>query len=208
MNTLRNAALVVLLILGHFTAGEAQQDTSQRHAAAAHPGFWFSAGGGYVAFGTGCQTCGSPTYRDAYAWYARAGGTLRRGIGLGVEFSSINRGGDTTSARMSVLTLIAQWHPFYNSNGFYLEMGYGFARGRQDYDFNGVSTRTSHGGFGLSFEVGYDIPLGRHFTLTPNVSSIVGALGDIELHQPNGTPFVLKDAIGTGYQFGVAFGFR
>jgi len=179
-----------------------------RNAAAqdGNRGFWGSIGAGYVALGAGCDSCGTPTYHSGLAIYIRAGGTLKSGVGVGIQVASLTKDDSASMVRLVVTTLVGQWHP-YKSAGFYVQSGFGLSSGRQDFNVGGTSTRISRVGIGLTFEVGWDIGIGP-MNFTPSAFSQLAALGDVQPRDANGNPYLLKDAIGTGYGIGLSVGLR
>ncbi len=191
---------IVGVILARTILMPSSLDGQQAH----RHGFWASAGGGYGTIGAGCGSCGVTDYRSGSVFYARAGGTPIRAVRFGGELALALRETEATSTRLFLASAIGQWHPA-TASGFYIQVGYGIAHGRQDYQSDSVNTRASHAGVGLVIGTGWDLPLGRVF-VSPFAAMYVGALGDIEGRSATGEPLLLKDAIGTVYHVGLSIG--
>jgi hypothetical protein len=138
--------------------------------AAQHPntrqGFWIGFGVGGGSVGADCQSC--PTDRtNGGSGYIRLGGTLSPILQLGGESNGWFHSGGGVDESMGFASFIANIYPS-RTGAFFLKVGIGGMSYRAD-DGASVLTATAPSG---SLGVGYDIRVGRNFSLTPFINSL------------------------------------
>jgi hypothetical protein len=158
--------LPVLLGLLLAAPASAQNDLARR-------GFWigFGAGPGFAALD--CETCGplgeTGPWEGGTGMYLSfaLGGTVRGNLLLGGELSGWARVEDEEDINASVgaLSFVMQYYPMRGS-GLFLKGGLGLGGAglrspNLDLDTNGFSG---------SATVGYDIPIGRRFAISPHAT--------------------------------------
>jgi len=168
-------------------------------------GLWGEFGGGPSSVRIACSDCPDVTRRSGSGGYFRVGGAVSDRILIGVEaFSLVDEAfgfseGDTSIVAENVsLAGVVLWYP--GRTGFFLKAGVGLASG--EFTIPGASEPVvSHGiGTGLTFGVGFDLPVWRGLAVTGNAGTWVTAIGDVVL--PDAT---VDDVIATLY--GLTFGF-
>jgi len=133
-------------------------------------GFTISFGLGGGSAGSSCDGCDSDR-ESAPSVYLRLGGALRPGLVLAGEINGWSKT-KTESGVEGTLTIVTvnalvQWYP-QPATGFFLSGGVGTGSMGLDVKIPGrptVSDRTT--GFGYQAGLGYDIRVGRNFSLTP-----------------------------------------
>lgn len=136
--------------------GEAQE--------APHRGFWISFG-----LGGGWNTTENADgeVQPGGGAYLRMGGTTSQKLLLGGEAIGWAReeGNSTLSRGNAAFTAL-----FYPARrGLYLKGGVGVASVSLEESSGAITVTETHGGFGATVGVGYDLRLGRNFFLSPNV---------------------------------------
>ncbi len=177
------------LLFGVLAAPALAQETQPRQ------GFGISFGLGGGSAGIDCDGCGSD--RDTGgSGYLRLGGHVRPDLFVAFEsigFVTSNDGWDTTGGFYSVAT---QWYPNVDK-GFYLKGNLGVAGVVEDDGFDEIEVAA----FGLGLGIGYDIRLGRNFSLTPYANLVYTAKGDVKL---NGSSTGIKAGFNL-FQIGLGF---
>jgi hypothetical protein len=146
----------------------------------ARQGFWISGGPSYGSLDLACSGC--ETDRESGLTMLLAmGGTVRPNLLLGGEIEGWGKeiaGVDVTVGHVSA---VAYWYP-RPAGGFFLKGGAGIAVYSADA---GPLGEEDDSGVGLHAGLGYDVRLGRSFSLTPAAGVFWGDLegGDAnELH--------------------------
>jgi hypothetical protein len=97
---------------------------------------------------------------------------------------------------------VVLWFPW--RSGAFLKGGVGIADGTFSATPEpGAPVITEGIGVGLTFGLGYDLPLSRTFAITANAAAFIAAIGDIVL--PSG---VVDDVIATMYVFAIGLTVR
>ena len=190
----RRAAVVTGLV-GALAAGPAGAQNPVRH------GLWLDAGVGYGRLRVRCATCTDVGTAYGGAQTVTLGHSVSRKVMLGLEgqiWTSWEKG---PREQVQSLTVVAQWYPSHGDR-FFLRCGTGIVWGPVAPSGTGAAPATVKGtGIGLTFGVGYDIPLGRRIGLAVQAASHVAALGDLSL--PGNVN--LNDTIAYVTRFSVAF---
>jgi hypothetical protein len=161
-------ALLAVTLLGA-TAGRAQ-DEPARH------GFWAD-----VQFGYGQLEKSSDqepqTQHDVFALQFGLGGWLHHRLRLGGEIGgwlieAFSTTDPSKGESVSQLRVVAQFYP--SRHGFFLKGAVGQAVYTNEHPLQFDSR-----GWGGTIGVGYDLRLGRNFSLTPTASYNAGTLGDV-----------------------------
>ena len=172
-------------------------------------GLWGEIAGGGGSMRMTCSTCTDPIDAPGGTGLTRIGGTLSDQVMLGGEsavFRDESFGFDSEDssavAELETVGVVVLWFPW--RAGFFLKGGLGLAQGRFTID-NGAlpPDSTEHTGIGMSFGVGWDVPISRRFAITGNAGSFVTAIGDIVLPSRR-----VDDVIGSMWQFTVGVTFR
>jgi hypothetical protein len=84
-------------------------------------------------------------------------------------------------------------------------VGAAFGQFAVPYDSGGVAVADTSGGagIGLTFGLGWDLPISRKFAITANAATFVTALGDVALPGRK-----VDDVIATIYQASIGFTIR
>jgi hypothetical protein len=174
-----------------------------RGAAAQRPhrsGLWFELGGGPAAVRVACTGCAEVTVVGGSGGHLRLGGVLSDRVLLGAETFGFTDESFALSARDSTVVAetgtvaaVVLWFPW--RSGAFLKGGVGIAEGTFSATPEpGAPVITEGIGVGLTFGLGYDLPLSRTFAITANAAAFIAAIGDIVL--PAG---VVDDVIATMY---------
>jgi len=206
---MRGPLLALALAVATSSAVEAQQ---QREPQRFRTGLWAEFGFGTGIVRVSCATCEKVHSEQGASSNFRIGGSLSHNVLLAFDnFSMIDETfgmgeeeiiAETTTAGMSVF-----WFP--GRSGFFLKGGVGIAQGEFTVNASEVEATDAEpivvtgSGFGLTFGLGYDIPLSRKISLSFNVGALVTAIGDIVL--PSGR---IDDVIPSSYQLTVGIVFR
>jgi hypothetical protein len=181
-------------------------------AAAQRPhrsGLWGELSPGFGSLRVACAGCPDVIRTAAGGGVVRIGGVVSDRVLLGVESSgfldeTFGFAPDDTSlvAEFSMVAVTVLWFP-WRSGGF-LKGGVGIAQGEFTAPGTAAQSDTVAGtGIGLTFGVGWDVPLSRKFALTANAGASITAIGDVIL--PAGR---IDDVIGTLYHLTFSFTFR
>lgn len=171
-------------------------------------GLWGEVGAGIGHARLACSGCSDVQRSSGVTTHFRIGGTVSRHVLIGVEaFSLIDHpfgysAEDSTVAESGTVAVIVMWFP--RNNGLFFKGGFGVATGDFSIQTGPSQADTSSGaGVGLTFGLGWDLPISRKFAITANLAAYVTALGDIVLPTRR-----VDDVISTMYQLGVGFTFR
>ena len=212
--------LLSLLALALGCAGAAMsQDTlstTSPSPAAAAPkrhrmGLWgeLGSGPGYVRIA--CSGCSDVIGASGTTTYFRIGGSISRNVLIGFEVfgfldNSFGFGSDTnTVAETGTAAIVLLWYP--GRTGLFFKGGVGAAFGQfaipADTAGAAPADTSTGGGVGLTFGLGWDLPISRKFAFTANAAAFVTALGDVDL-----PGHYVDDVIATNYQLSIGFVFR
>ena len=172
-----------LLVLGMLTGlctAEAQAQQPSRS------GFWIESGAGTGGVWVGCSTCEEPEATFGESTYLRAGGALSERVLWGLEaFTLLNEtfdpaeGDSTLEVENVSLGPVVLWYPWRNS--VFIKGGVGLSRG--EVRLRGPDEDTvvlGRGiGSGMSFGLGFDVPVLSWLALTVSFDASFGAIGDI-----------------------------
>ncbi len=158
---------------------------SAQRADARRAGFYASVGLGSGSAGVTCDGCDSDR-RSKLTVMARFGGSVRPDLVIGGEVmawsdeaSDSGISGDMT---LGFVGATAQYFPD-PKRGLYLKGGLGVATSEVNLRVSGVgSAKLEATGLGLVAGVGYDIPLGRAFSLTPFADYYHAAKADAKIN--------------------------
>jgi hypothetical protein len=154
----------------------------------------FGLGGGSAALS--CPGCGSTPRETGASGYLRLGGAMSQSLVLAAEMNGWSKAIDGVDVRMGTLAGVAQWYPSV-TNGFYVKGGLGMS----SYAEEDPTAKAEAIGLGYEFGTGYDIRMGRNFSLTPYVNFVGMANSDVKV---GGTS--LNQKIGTtNMQYGLGF---
>ena len=131
-------------------------------------GFWFGLGVGAGGESNDFAASGytEPFYQPTIS--IRAGGTVGPHLRLGGEIHSwINEEADAVESLSSAL-IIGQFYPF-RAAGLYLKGGLGIGRNAVEFD-DGFDIGDT--GFAALVGLGYELRLGRHFSLNPVIDFV------------------------------------
>jgi hypothetical protein len=173
-------------LLAYGTAGVLTAGTV--HAQRPHrSGLWFEGGAGIASIRVACTGCEDLTRAAGSGVAFRIGGVISNRVLFGLEtFSFVDEnfglGDDDESivAATSNLGGIALWYPW--RGGFFLKGGIGLARGEFTVDPRTEAEQVIRGtGVGLTFGVGFDLPVKRWLAISLNAGAYVTAIGDLVL---------------------------
>lgn len=215
----RAAALLAVILLG--TAGAAAaQDAAARPARFHRRGLWgeISAGAGRLRMG--CTTtsttgpmptvsaCTEPLSAPGSGGVVRIGGTLTPRVFLGWESAGfvdetfgLATENANIQAELETISVVVLWFP--GRSGVFFKGGVGLAHGQFTIPSDVAQADTATGtGVGMTFGLGWDVPITRKLALTANGATFITAIGDIRF--PGGR---VDDVIGTLLQlsFGITF---
>jgi hypothetical protein len=136
-------------------------------------GFTIAFGVGAGSAGYGCDGC-SDDRRNGVTGFLRVGGTVRPNLIVSGQTRGYTRAEDGVTQRFSFLLAGAQWYP-QTATGWYVEGGLGFGSTSAKEDATGDEITSA--GLAGSIGTGYDIRVGKNFSLTPflNYMSTFGA---------------------------------
>jgi hypothetical protein len=172
-----------LVVLGFLAAACPTEAAAQRPH---RSGFWIESGAGTGAIRIGCSTCAEPIVAYGESSYLRAGGALSSRVLLGIEvFALLDRtfgiaDGDSSLTVENVsIAPVVLWYPW--SGGVFLKGGVGLAHGEvivpgPDDDRTVLASNT---GSGVTFGVGFDMPIFKWLAITANLGVYYTALGDV-----------------------------
>jgi hypothetical protein len=201
---------LVLVALVLYPRPALSQDSTARH----RRGLWgeFGFGPGYVRIA--CSGCGEDVVGTSGATsYLRIGGVISKNVLIGFEvFSLLNRTvgfspqDSSASAETGTAAIVIMWYP--GRHGLYFKGGVGAAFGEfaipaPDSSGTVLADTSSGGGMGLTFGLGWDLPISRKFAFTGNAAAFVTALGDVVVGSRR-----VDDLIATMYQLSIGFTIR
>jgi hypothetical protein len=148
--------------------------TALSASAQSHPqvrdGFTISFGVGGGTAGSSCDGCDTDR-ETAPSGYLRIGGAIRPGLILAGEANAWTKKktelGIEGTLTIGTVNFIAQWYP-QPANGFFVSAGVGSGTMALEVKGPGTPTISDHtNGLGYQIGTGYDIRMGRNFSLTP-----------------------------------------
>ena len=175
-------------------------------------GLWGEIGGGPGYVRVACSGCADVIGASGTTSYFRVGGVISKNVLIGFEvFSFLDNsfgfgGSDTnTVAETATTAIVILWYP--GRTGLFFKGGVGAAFGQFAIpaDTAGAvpADTSTGGGVGLTFGLGWDLPISRKFAFTANAAAFITALGDVAL--PGA---YVDDVIATNYQLSIGFVFR
>lgn len=175
-------------------------------------GLWGELGSGPGYVRVACSDCLDVIGASGTTSYFRIGGVLSKNVLIGFEvFSLLDQafgfGASDTStvAETGTAAIVLLWYP--GKTGVFLKGGVGAAFGQftvpSDSATVGTDTASTGGGIGLTFGLGWDVPISRKFAITANAAAFITALGDVVLPGHN-----VDDVIATNYQLSIGFVIR
>jgi hypothetical protein len=201
---------LVLVALVLYPRPALSQDSTARH----RRGLWgeFGFGPGYVRIA--CSGCGEDVVGATGATsYLRIGGVISKNVLIGFEvFSLLDKAvgfspqDSSASAETGTAAIVIMWYP--GRHGLYFKGGVGAAFGEfsipaSDSSGTVLADTSSGGGMGLTFGLGWDLPISRKFAFTGNAAAFVTALGDVVVGSRR-----VDDLIATMYQLSIGFTIR
>jgi hypothetical protein len=163
-------------------------------------GIWMDAGVGYGRLRLTCDGCTIKGINGT-TFTVTVGGSPSRYVHLGVEGQIWTGTADDRHEQVRGINLVGQWYPWGRSNGFFLRGGTGLVDGVIAPITDSATVRGL--GVGISLSLGYDLAIGRHFSLTVQAGDQLAAMGDLQV---NGVP--ADDTIGYVSRLSVAFTIR
>lgn len=127
-------------------------------------GFWISVGLGGGSLG--CENCGDDRENGGTAQIA-LGGTLSPRFQLGASSNAWAKEVNGVDVTMSSLAAVAKFYPWV-ARGFYLSGGLGVGR----ITFKEGSVSLSEDGTSAILGLGYDIRVGKNFSITPFLNGV------------------------------------
>jgi hypothetical protein len=133
----------------------------------------FGFGGGSAHLG--CSLCGR-SRQGGTAYYLNVGGTISPRFTLGGELNGF--GYATNDEYITIGSVLAVAHLYPEpASGFFFTVGAGVAGASVEDRLQSVEVYSS--GFGIEGGLGYDVRLGRNFSLTPYAQFVKGFSGQV-----------------------------
>ncbi len=151
-------------------------------------GFWLENGVGTGTIRIGCTSCAEPTVVYGQSSYLRGGGSLSSRVLLGFEVFAllddhfgIAQGDSSLTVENVSLGPVVLWYPW--RSGLFFKGGFGLAHaevtlGATDPKTQPVSLASGTGS-GVTFGVGFDVPVFKWLAITANLGIYYTALGDV-----------------------------
>lgn len=159
---MRRIGLALLMVVGVAATAAAQAKPQTRQGL--NVSFGLGAGSG----GVKCTDCASDR-QNGGTGYFRLGGTVSPQLVVGGELSGWTHSEDAGDVTFSYITAFAQYYPVVTS-GFFVKGGLGFGGTEfnvQDPTLGNIKLESQ--GLAGSVGAGYDIRLGKNFSLSPYV---------------------------------------
>src|SRR5216684_1441934 len=148
-------------------------------------GFWFGAGGGYGSANVSCKDCGKGSRESSGVGYVRGGWNLNPQTRIGIEYDiwmkkqAIETRVEGT-VNLSNVSGTVSYYPSPTAN-FFVKGGAGASLGGTEFNVQGSKISADPGkGFGVIVGAGYDLRVGRRWSVTPAVDFWYGKPGDIK----------------------------
>jgi len=143
-----------------------------------HKGFHAAVGLGYGSAVATCNGCSSDRETNP-AIMLRFGGAVNPGLVLSGEINGWSKEKNGATTTISWVNFVAQLYPTPTS-GFYWKGGVGYAAATETV----AGAKAEAMGFGVVGGIGYDIAMGRSFSLTPYIDLLWMSKADAKF---NGT---------------------
>jgi hypothetical protein len=155
---------------------------SSADAWAGHPqertGFWIGFGVGYGSAGVNCDDCDLDERESSFTGFFKLGGTLNERVLLGMESNGWFKEEDGGTLILGSVTGTVTFYPSA-TGGFFLKGGVGLSYIDTEFREGSFSVGLDKTGWGVLAGIGYDVRVGRNFSLTPTVNYYYGKPGDI-----------------------------
>jgi hypothetical protein len=201
-------SLVAIAVLWGAAAYSQQAPSPDRY----RRGLWgeFGGGPGYVRIA--CSDCEDVIGAGGATSYLRIGGVISKNVVIAFEVFTLDdeafgfSPGDTNMvAETGTAAVVILWYP--GRHGLFFKGGVGAAFGEfsvpADSGGAALADTSTGGGIGLTFGLGWDLPISRKFAITANAAAFVTAVGDVVL-----TGRRVDDMIATIYQASIGFTIR
>ena len=160
-------------------------------------GFNVSFGFGGGSAGIDCRGC-RPSRQSGTVFYLNVGSTINRRLTLGGELNAFARNSQNEDDRIGSLMAVAHFYPA-PAMGFFLIGGGGMTSMSLDNRVDLVKVTST--GLGAEIGAGYDVRLGRNFSLTPYAAFVQGFTGIAKLNGVSNYEKVTPNYV----QFGLGF---
>lgn len=186
----------VLLLAGTASASAAQR-TSESHA-----GFTGALGVNKGNVQTNCDVCVESQSDSDFGFMFRAGWTLRPNYYVGVELTLWEKqqelSGIQADVNFNVVTAVLLWYP-QTYHQYFLKGGLGIAQVKTVHDTPGqsggfVASELEATGPLVQVGLGYDLRLGRAWSVTPYIDFLFGFSGKSDVGSSSATT-TLKSAM-------------
>jgi len=157
----RSVVAASALALATIGASTVEAQDANKHE---RKGFWISVGAGVGSLG--CDECGGSRENGGTAQIA-LGGTLSQRFQLGVSSTAWTKSIDGVTITMTSVAALAKFYPSA-TGGFFLQGGLGI--GGLELEEGGLSL--SQDGASAILGLGYDIRVGRNFSITPFINGV------------------------------------
>lgn len=176
MRVVPSASLVALLVFGATGASRAQL-VQDKPLQASRQGFWIGFGFGFGNAGVTCSGCTNDRFSGGTGRLA-LGGTVSPNLKLGGESHVwINTEDESIDESVANVSASAYYYPSRTGNLF-VQGGVGMSA----YSYDDGTTTAEANGLGLIMGVGYDIRLGRKFSLTPILAYSAALSGTLQMN--------------------------
>lgn len=139
-------------------------------------GFGISFGLGTGSAGAECDGCSSDR-ENGLSGYLRLGGYVRPHVFLAFESTGWTFSQDGIDETLGFYMGVVQWYP-NPDRGLFLKGGVGLSRYLATDGFDDVTGS----GLGLSLGLGYDIRVGKNFSLTPYANFLSSTKSELEVN--------------------------
>jgi hypothetical protein len=168
MRTLRATGICALLIAALATTANAQK-------AQTRDGFWISLGMGAGSLGFGGDAT-NDSRQTALSGYLRAGATISPQFLLGVETNGWTHSESDVTTTAGMFSAVGYYYPMA-AKGLYVKGGLGVMMVKDNAPIDqGKAT-----GFGGQVGLGYDVRVGRNFSLTPYMNYLMSTGAELKL---------------------------
>lgn len=139
-------------------------------------GFGISFGLGGGSAGAECDFCSSDR-TTALSGYLRLGGHVSPVLFVGFESNGWSNSEGGYDSALGFYSAVVQWYPNVEQ-GFYLKGGLGVAAYTETDGVDEISSSA----LGLTLGTGYDIRVGKNFSLTPFANFLVSSKGELDFN--------------------------